>query len=86
MITQMHNADYQVDELCEAFGVSRSGYYAHLRKPEGHRHREDQRLRPTDRRRLRGQPPDLRHPTPARPTRTATRPRHFPGAHRPTHA
>lgn len=46
MITQMHNADYQIDELCEAFGVSRSGYYAHLRKPEGHRHREDQRLRP----------------------------------------
>lgn len=45
MIALMHN-DYQIDDLCEAFGVSRSGYYAHLRKPEGQRHREDEVLRP----------------------------------------
>lgn len=44
MIASMHD-DYQIDELCEAFGVSRSGYYAHLHKPEGLRSREDQRLR-----------------------------------------
>jgi len=25
--------NYPIDELCEAFGVSRSGYYSHLRKP-----------------------------------------------------
>ena len=37
--------DYPIDELCEAFGVSRSGYYSHLRKPEGQRRREDDALR-----------------------------------------
>lgn len=40
----MHH-DYQIDELCEAFDVSRSGYYAHLHKPAGLRRREDQALR-----------------------------------------
>lgn len=44
MIASMHD-DYQIDELCEAFGVSRSGYYAHLHKPEGLRRREDRTLR-----------------------------------------
>lgn len=38
--------DYRIGELCEAFGVSRSGYYGHLRKHEGRRRREDETLRP----------------------------------------
>ena len=33
-----------MEELCEALEVSRSGYYAHLHKPEGARRQEDQRL------------------------------------------
>ena len=37
MITQMHHANYPIDELCAAFGLSRSGDCAHLRKPEGRR-------------------------------------------------
>jgi len=45
MIAAMQQ-DYQIDELCEAFGVSRSGYYAHLHKPAGQRRREDEALRP----------------------------------------
>jgi transposase InsO family protein len=45
MITAMRH-DYRIDELCEAFGVSRSGYYGHLRKPLGRRRREDAALRP----------------------------------------
>ena len=38
--------DYQISELCAAFDVSRSGYYAHLHKPAGRRRREDEALRP----------------------------------------
>jgi putative transposase len=45
MIAAMQH-DYQIDELCEAFGVSRSGYYAHQHKPAGQRRREDEALRP----------------------------------------
>lgn len=37
---------YEIDELCAALDVSRSGYYAHLHKPEGTRRREDEELRP----------------------------------------
>lgn len=37
---------YGIGELCEAFDVSRAGYYAHLHKPEGARRREDESLRP----------------------------------------
>jgi len=42
----MHREGYQIDELCALFGVSRSGYYAHRRKPEGERRRQDEQLRP----------------------------------------
>jgi hypothetical protein len=35
-----------VDELAEALEASKSGFYAHLRKSEGLRHRADQRVRP----------------------------------------
>ena len=45
MIAAMQH-DYRISELCEAFGVSRSGYYGHLRKPAGQRRREDEALRP----------------------------------------
>ena len=45
MIAAMQH-DYRISELCEAFGVSRSGYYDHLRKPAGQRRREDEALRP----------------------------------------
>ena len=45
MITAMRH-EYPIDELCTAFAVSRSGYYAHLRKPSGRRRCEDEALRP----------------------------------------
>lgn len=45
MITAMRH-EYHIDELCTAFAVSRSGYYAHLRKPSGRRRCEDEALRP----------------------------------------
>ncbi len=45
MITAMRH-EYHIDELCTAFAVIRSGYYAHLRKPSGRRRCEDEALRP----------------------------------------
>ena len=36
--------DMDVAEACEAFGVSRSGYYAHRRKPLSKRRTEDAAL------------------------------------------
>jgi len=45
MITAMRH-EYHIDELCTAFAASRSGYYAHLRKPSGRRRCEDEALRP----------------------------------------
>jgi putative transposase len=46
MMRRLHHHGYPLDELCAAFGVSRSGYYAHLHKPERSRRREDRELRP----------------------------------------
>jgi putative transposase len=48
MIRRLHSGpeEYSLSELCEAFDVSRSGYHAHLHKPEGARRREDESLRP----------------------------------------
>jgi len=37
-------ADYQVQELAQALGVSPSGFYAHQQKPQGLRARQDQKL------------------------------------------
>ncbi len=44
MITAIQH-DYHIGELREAFGVSRSGYYNHLRKAACQRLREDEALR-----------------------------------------
>jgi len=41
-----HQTDMDVAQACEAFGVSRSGYYAHLKKPLSKRRREDAELGP----------------------------------------
>lgn len=46
MIRHLHRNGFHLEELCSAFGVSRSGYYAHLHKPEGRRREEDRQLRP----------------------------------------
>lgn len=46
MIRRLQNRGYTLDELCAAFGVSRSGYYAHLHKAQRLRRQEDARLRP----------------------------------------
>lgn len=56
MIHRLHRGPerHGMDELCEAFGVSRGGYYAHPRKPEGARRREDGELRPKVARAFRG--------------------------------
>jgi len=37
-------AEYRVEEMAQALEVSSSGFYAHQHKPEGVRHRQDQRL------------------------------------------
>lgn len=37
-------ADYQVQELAQALGVSASGFYAHQHKPQGRRAQQDRRL------------------------------------------
>lgn len=46
MMRRLHTCGYPLDELCAAFGVSRSGYYAHLHKPRRARRTEDRQLRP----------------------------------------
>ena len=46
MITRLRKDRFDMDELCEAMEVSRSGYYAHQQKPQGRRHQEDSVLRP----------------------------------------
>ena len=38
-------ASFPIEVLCRELGVSRSGYYAHLKRAESKREREDQRLR-----------------------------------------
>lgn len=45
MMRRLHHSGYPLDELCAAFGVSRSGYYAHLHKPQRPRRTEDSQLR-----------------------------------------
>lgn len=45
MMRHLHHSGYSLDELCAAFGVSRSGYYAHLHKSERPRRTEDRQLR-----------------------------------------
>lgn len=40
------NKGYRIEELCEAFEVSRSGYYGHLHKESAPRRRQDAQLRP----------------------------------------
>lgn len=44
MIDQMRGEDYTVSELCDAFGVAKSGYYAAKAAPEGARAREERRI------------------------------------------
>src|SRR5690242_13047021 len=44
MMRHLHHSGYSLDELCAAFGVSRSGYYAHLHKSERPRRTEDRQL------------------------------------------
>jgi putative transposase len=44
MINEMREADYNISELCDAFGVSKSGYYAAKAAPEGNRARERRRI------------------------------------------
>jgi len=44
MITEMREENYSVSELCGAYGVSRSGYYAAKAAPESARAREQQRI------------------------------------------
>ncbi|NLG34681.1 MAG: IS3 family transposase [Lentisphaerae bacterium] len=46
MIARLKEQGFDLAELCEAMEVSRSGYYAHRRKPEGARRRKDAALRP----------------------------------------
>lgn len=46
MITRLQLEHFSVDELCRAMEVSRSGYYAHLQKPEGARRQQDSILSP----------------------------------------
>jgi len=41
---RQHSRRYRVRTLCRALGVSLSGYYAWLRRPESRRGREDRRL------------------------------------------
>ena len=44
MIDQMREQDFTVTELCEAFGASKSGYYAAKAAPESARAREERRI------------------------------------------
>jgi transposase InsO family protein len=44
MIDEMREEGYTAGELCHAFGVSRSGYYAAKAAPEGDRAREGRRI------------------------------------------
>jgi putative transposase len=44
MINEMREVDYSIGELCDAFGVSKSGYYAAKAAPEGVRAREQRRI------------------------------------------
>ena len=37
---------FPVQKMCKALGVSRSGYYAHLKKPKAARKARDQQLKP----------------------------------------
>jgi transposase InsO family protein len=46
VITQLDHEGFPVAAACQALGVSRSGYYAHVRGQAGPREREDARLRP----------------------------------------
>lgn len=46
MITRLRKDGFDMEELCEAMEVSRSGYYAHQQKPQGARRQEDSVLRP----------------------------------------
>lgn len=39
-----HREEYSICRMCDALGVSRSGYYAWLNRPESRRSREDRRL------------------------------------------
>ena len=42
MINKMREENYSVDELCEAFEVSRSGYYAARKRPPSQRAKENE--------------------------------------------
>jgi transposase InsO family protein len=42
MINKMREENYSVDELCEAFEVSRSGYYAARKRPTSQRAKENE--------------------------------------------
>jgi putative transposase len=41
---QKHQTEFPVSVMCSVFQVSRSGYYAWIRRPESKRHREDKEL------------------------------------------
>jgi len=45
LIEAMEEESYTRKELCRTLEVSRSGYYAHSRKPEGLRRRQDADLK-----------------------------------------
>jgi transposase InsO family protein len=46
VITQLDHEGFPVAAACQALGVSRAGYYAHVRGEVGPREQEDARLRP----------------------------------------
>jgi hypothetical protein len=46
VITQLDHEGFPVAVVCQALGVSRAGYYAHVRGEAGPREQEDARLRP----------------------------------------
>src|SRR5215813_2396398 len=46
VITQLDHEGFPVAAVCQALGVSRAGYYAHVHGEAGSREQEDARLRP----------------------------------------
>jgi putative transposase len=50
VITQLESEGFPVAAVCQALGVSRAGYYAHVRGDAGTREQADARLRPLVRR------------------------------------
>jgi putative transposase len=46
VITRLESEGFPVVAVCQALGVSRAGYYAHVRGEPGPREQEDARLRP----------------------------------------